>query len=438
MSSDYLKYKLFVPFSQENTLSPGMGLGLSIVQQLARGVGGSVDVRSSVGVGTLVEVLIPLEQDLEDTASMLTAVEHDRPSYDVQRRLLSGRTVCLITPESYVAMVSPGLQVTNRMHKRSRAVEQALKTNAGAALEMNIVLGTAECPNPPADVYVLDGDVLNEVAMDTATIIPAKYSAVAPLVLLCAAAGPPSCSKQEALKRHLFHLHNPLGPRKLASVLSTAIEAGSQPVTKALLAETHVAPPAEQTSSTASCYPTSLPARLKEDVIPRPAEEQPPAAQPTSSISHDATATTSELQSKSYHLLVDDNPINVKLLATVMGRLNHTFSTACDGLEAVQLYKESLQGQQRPFDMIFMDISMPVMDGFEATREIRQLESQAKVPRCKIVALTGLSSEESRDEALASGSDVFLTKPAKLDKVRRLINEQLGGSRSSAAPLLTT
>jgi CheY-like chemotaxis protein len=79
--------------------------------------------------------------------------------------------------------------------------------------------------------------------------------------------------------------------------------------------------------------------------------------------------------------------------------------------------------------MIFMDISMPIMDGFEATREIRLLENEAGVKRCKIVALTGLSSEESRNEALTSGSDVFLTKPVKLERVRSLMNEQLHDGR---------
>lgn len=426
MSSDYLKYKLFMPFSQESTHSPGMGLGLSIVQQLARGLGGTVDVRSSVGVGTLVEVFVPLTPELEDTASMPTAIEHDRPSYDVQKRLLSGRTVCLITPDAYAATTNAAFEVTSSMRKRSAAVERVLKISAGAALGMNFVLGTAECPDPPADVYVLDGDILSSVATAAASIMPAKYSEVGPLVLLCAGAGPLPCSKQ-VLERSTFHLHHPLGPRKLASALSTAIEAGYQSATQACRAETDVATRVEHAARIASFYAPSIPVGLKKEVFPKPAEEQPAPTTPSSA--QEATAMASKPEDKSHHLLlVDDNPINVKLLATVMERLKHTFSTACNGLEAVELYRESLKGQQRAFDMIFMDISMPVMDGFEATREIRQLEGQANVPRCKIVALTGLSSEENRNEAMAAGSDVFLTKPAKLDKVRRLINEQLSGS----------
>jgi len=60
MSPDYLKHELFTPFSQENSFSPGIGLGLSIVQQLVSGLEGNVEVNSTVGVGTCVEVLLPL------------------------------------------------------------------------------------------------------------------------------------------------------------------------------------------------------------------------------------------------------------------------------------------------------------------------------------------------------------------------------------------
>jgi CheY-like chemotaxis protein len=90
----------------------------------------------------------------------------------------------------------------------------------------------------------------------------------------------------------------------------------------------------------------------------------------------------------------------------------------------VEAYKKALEKKQ-PFDTVFMDISMPVMDGFEAIREIRQLENEMKASPCRIAALTGLSSELSRKEALSSGSDLFLTKPVKMDTVKKLLDEKL-------------
>jgi CheY-like chemotaxis protein len=70
-----------------------------------------------------------------------------------------------------------------------------------------------------------------------------------------------------------------------------------------------------------------------------------------------------------------------------------------------------------------MDISMPVMDGFTAIREIRNWEKEMRIKASKIVALTGLGSASSKQEAFASGTNLFLTKPVKLAEVRRLMGE---------------
>jgi CheY-like chemotaxis protein len=148
------------------------------------------------------------------------------------------------------------------------------------------------------------------------------------------------------------------------------------------------------------------------------ATQQPPQAN---------AASQSQMQParKQHLLLVDDNPINIKLLTQLVRKLNHTFATANDGRQAVQQYQSSLQGGQGSrFDLVFMDINMPVMNGFEATREIRRLEAEARVSRCKIVALTGLSSEVSKSEASASGLDMFLTKPVKMSMLKGILEEK--------------
>jgi len=68
---------------------------------------------------------------------------------------------------------------------------------------------------------------------------------------------------------------------------------------------------------------------------------------------------------------------------------------------------------------------MPVMNGFEATREIRKVEREAGMGAgCQIVALTGLGSEVSRQEAFVSGTNLFLTKPVKLGEIKRLLSEE--------------
>lgn len=70
-----------------------------------------------------------------------------------------------------------------------------------------------------------------------------------------------------------------------------------------------------------------------------------------------------------------------------------------------------------------MDISMPVMDGFEATRQIRTFERGQDITPATIIALTGLGSAEAQEEAFVSGIDLFLTKPIKLDKLTKNLND---------------
>jgi CheY-like chemotaxis protein len=112
-------------------------------------------------------------------------------------------------------------------------------------------------------------------------------------------------------------------------------------------------------------------------------------------------------------LLVDDNFINLKILSSYMKKLKQPYQTASDGLEAVTAY-EADPGR---FSCILMDISMPVMDGFEATRRIRAFESQQGLRPALILALTGLASEEAQREATVSGLDLFLTKPVRLKEL---------------------
>ena len=116
-------------------------------------------------------------------------------------------------------------------------------------------------------------------------------------------------------------------------------------------------------------------------------------------------------------LLVDDNPINLKMLIMFMKKLKLEYDTATDGKQAVEKYKKS----PGTFRCIFMDISMPVMNGFEATRAIRASEVDDAIPRCNIFALTGLASKDAQQEALLSGIDLFLTKPIQLAEIKNIL-----------------
>ncbi|KAK4173217.1 hypothetical protein QBC36DRAFT_360492 [Triangularia setosa] len=434
MSSDYLKYHLFTPFSQENSHSPGMGLGLSIVQQLVNDLGGFVEVYSSVGIGTCVEVLVPLNKnDPEPLTAAL--VQPPRQSLDTHRRCLSGRVLCLVTCEAYSTADSTSSEASKEQRLWTMNIERALKSTAGEALGMTVIIPTHNKPLPVADVYVLDSGALNDTAQEDISDFMVRHSHITPLVLLCSGSGPPSCLKSDVTKNHPLHIHHPLGPRKLASVLYAALEA-QRPIDVDTIQSNNSAP-----ASTVAKWVTPVPLRSGVSELPRlqpkpiittsPASD-PQAPVPVETKIKDIAPTKGpdaedKVQPRSapirHLLLVDDNPINIKLLTHVVRKLNHTFLTASNGLEAAQLYKKSLEANERRFDLVFMDISMPIMNGFEATREIRQMEHDTGVSQAKIVALTGLSSDLSQNEATASGCDIFLTKPVKMNVVREVLNE---------------
>lgn len=121
---------------------------------------------------------------------------------------------------------------------------------------------------------------------------------------------------------------------------------------------------------------------------------------------------------KDTFLLVDDNHVNLKVLAAYMAKLKLAYVTAVNGKEALDTYIE----KPGRFAAILMDVSMPVMDGLEATRQIRAFERDNRSSRVSILALTGLASDRTHKEAFESGVDVFLTKPVRLQTLR----EELG------------
>ena len=118
-------------------------------------------------------------------------------------------------------------------------------------------------------------------------------------------------------------------------------------------------------------------------------------------------------------LLVEDNMINKLLAKTIVSRIapNARILEAINGQEAVQAYT-----RQRP-DLILMDIQMPVMNGYEATQQIRKLESDRHIP---IIALTAGTVKGEREKCLAAGMDDFITKPIIEESIASLFQKWLG------------
>ena len=120
-------------------------------------------------------------------------------------------------------------------------------------------------------------------------------------------------------------------------------------------------------------------------------------------------------------LLAEDNEINTLVAMNFLGRLGAQVVHASDGASALALATAALDGDIPPFDAILMDVSMPVLDGLEATRRLRQAEARRERPSVRIVALTAHAFREDHDRCLAAGMDAVLTKPLELARLSAAI-----------------
>ena len=116
-------------------------------------------------------------------------------------------------------------------------------------------------------------------------------------------------------------------------------------------------------------------------------------------------------------LLVEDNELNAEIAKTVLEDIGALITRAENGQQALELFKEKPAGT---FDVILMDLMMPVMDGYTATRKIRELErSDAKtVP---IIAMTANAFQEDAEKCIAVGMNAHLAKPLDIEKMKKTI-----------------
>lgn len=429
ISEEFLRGRLYTPFAQEDSLAVGTGLGLSIVRSLVKALNGNIRIRSRPGEGTIVRVSLPLARPVGEESPPVEPVDHIswHREATMQTRLLrenySGRRAAIwgADPASIAENTAWG--------EIARYLTEWFKVDL-------VPWPTSK----PLDMLLVDESELSSLRNT-------GLSATLPsLLILCDKSVDYSIARSEWLQlaTSVDIIRRPCGPHKLArSVLKCFQNSRSTVVTPEFVLQNPMdlpfrdLPPLSTITSSVDTPDLDSSATSNVDLqgtvstgTKSPGELSPnapsvisasPEAVAAAPLPPPMTENVAETTRLARVLVVDDNRINLNLMMTFMKKRQLVeLAAAENGKLAVEAVEQTPSG----FDIIFMDISMPVMNGFEATRAIRALERERDgCGPAIIIALTGLSSSRDESEALASGVDMFLTKPVSFREVSRLLDE---------------
>ncbi|KAE9373800.1 hypothetical protein N431DRAFT_407507 [Stipitochalara longipes BDJ] len=387
MSQDYLTHHLFKPFYQEDILSPGTGLGLSIVHQLVSSIGGSAHVTSELGSGTEVRIDVALQRPDATTAPLSLS----SPSQ------FKGLRLGLYGLDAVPDLSETPSGILDAIARRSIALCSTLADYA-MNLEMSILT-----------VDSLDSDTADLILTPEAEyqrISSSKQSSFHKPLIVLSAEPMIRYGKINAEFGSAVVLSQPFGPSRFKQAVESCLTTPQEPRTlnqvTAIIPKTEI-PVAIDTSKDIPLLTIPKPEFIS---IPAKQKELLPSGQKQLSL-----------------LLVEDNPINLKLLIASFKKMGHCYSTATDGSLAVEAYRNADSTRNPKFDVIFMDIQMLVMDGMKATTEIRKYEKQHELQPAIIIALTALTTLQAEQEAFDAGADRFMNKPVSIKKLRDVVGE---------------
>ena len=387
ISEDYLKHRLYTPFAQENNLTVGAGLGLSLVKQIVSSLRGTINVQSQIGLGTEITISVPLGSSCQPAVS--GEINSSMPTWAEMHQTLAGKTACFLGFDVLPPMDEQPTGVLDP-HARTIMTTKQILANIGSDW-FGLKFGNQ--PSTPADVWIMEESFFHTQKQGS------EYD-MNKILVVSTSGNDSVLSLVETLDADT--LFPPIGPTAFGKALLEICRRGHE--RRRFLA---------------------APETTLDNGIQR-AASVPPSVTSSQNIPRAPSGTKSEPRPRRRRiLLVDDNDINLKILVTYVAKLGLPYLTASDGQQAFDLYcAASINGN--PVDYVLMDISMPVMNGFTSTSKIRAWEIQNRPgDKAKIIALTGLASEQAQQDARDSGFDLFFRKPVKLSVIRDLLANDL-------------
>ncbi|KAJ5786896.1 uncharacterized protein N7503_012108 [Penicillium pulvis] len=370
MEEEFLRNELFTAFSKEDKLSPGNGLGINIVNRIVSSLGGEIEISSQKGVGTEVVTTVLLDHVPE---RIFHGSLHDASFPWSVRGLVKQKIMGILLHTS-----SDGdAALLSSIHKLCQHWFQ---------MKVDLI--------EPSNMQLSHCDFYISLHQSSAT---GKNEII--------------CLQRQQLRRDSFvgkrRGSTAQGPEEHESQLNGRSKRDSIPI----LSAGPVRPPG----------PLQMPTECSAEPIVTPALSVP-AGLDVDLQAEDYMSVHSQVVSPRTILLADDNEINLKILVAFMKKLGYKYAIAHNGQEALDIFRQNAHN----IEIILMDISMPIMDGIESTRRIREFEKTLENKRrTMILALTGVAQAETERDAIGSGMDAFLTKPARLNGLRPIIKERL-------------
>jgi signal transduction histidine kinase/DNA-binding response OmpR family regulator len=358
---------IFEKFTQIDTStkrrSGGTGLGLAISQQIVELMKGTIGVSSRLGKGTTFWFTLSLPIDPQPHFVLPSQID------------FTGLRVMVVSDHEmksrFLEEQISAWGTRNAVHSMNEETIQALQEACQAGDPYQIVI---------MDCYAsgTDGERIGKAIRSTPVL---KET----LLVMLVSIGHRGDAKRMMESGFSAYLVKPVSPSQLFDALSTLWAAQAEGISTELITRHTIAE-----SRAARAFPP------KREGQSMPAEV----------------------------LVVEDNPINRKMVVRMLERMDCRVDVAANGLEAVE------KATQSSYDLIFMDCQMPEMDGYDATGEIRRHENSSR--HTPIIAMTAHAMKGDREKCLRAGMDDYIPKPIKKEKMMEVLRKW---GRQAEAPM---